>query len=253
MWLCLHTCFPSHSTCGSTNSSPDAASVARSCGIGKQILCWSGSSKNHLDFFSQTAQPGEQQHPNLTLEKGNGTDSINPCGKRRFRLSLKLSHRSLDLLPAPSCSPGKGGTGVEKELWPHNQPIPHLQSRRRVLNCPSSFFVWKSSSDFPLRGSAVTKSIRNSRLQIYFSMTFSSHSWELSVQEPGGLTRQPVNPVKHNPFTSKESVSIILANSAALASRNFRKRKGSSKFVDNSRKPFCDVIFWQHSNCCGEK
>lgn len=48
--------------------------------------------------------------------------------KRRFRLCLKL--RLLDLLPAPSSSPGKGGTSVEKELWPHNQPIPHLQSRR---------------------------------------------------------------------------------------------------------------------------
>lgn len=157
----------------------------------------------------------------MALEKGNGTDSIHG-EKRRFRLCLKLSCRSLDFLPAPSSSPGKRSPG-----WKRSCDLiinPFLQSRR-VLTCPSSFFIWKSSSDFPLRGSALTKSIQNSHLHIYFSMTFSSYNQELSVQELGGWTRQ-LNPFKHNPFTSKESDGVILSHSAALAFRNFQKIKG---------------------------
>lgn len=247
MWLCLHTCFLSYSTRGSTNTAPDSASASQSCGIGKTNPTVRLQESPGILLLDSSAWRAAAPKPH----NGKGKwDWSNPWGKRRFRLCLKLNH--LDLLPSPSSSPGKGGTSVEKELWPHNQPIPHLQSRRRVLNSPSSFFIKKSSSNLQLRGSMVTKSIQNSHLQIYSSVTFSPHNRELLVQELGGWTRQGVNPVKHNPFTSREAVGIIPASSAALASRNFRKRKSTSKFVDNSRKPLSldllaalELLWWK--------
>lgn len=185
---------------GSKNTSPDSGCATQSCcEIAKQILHWSGTSKHHLDVFCQQAQLSLQSTTNQRshcsfIWKGK-CDWFFPWRKRRLGCLYLNSWATGGLIFYLHLSPAQGRQVL---VWKGScdlvisqtnmYPISHPQPRRTAFKCPSSFFIWKRFSDFPLRASALTKSIHKSYPHTHFSETFSSSFTTVGFQsrKPGG-------------------------------------------------------------------